>query len=148
MTATDGLAATLRHHAIIRDVVVRLGDIFKGAGKYADRVVLQSPAPGKKLVLNVQWLFRVAQNYGVNWRPLTKLDQAVLERSTVSIATEQIRNTIGGEIRRQLGKDGRFEIELDNQLLHMQLPGEDMPTVRIPPAQPKKPPLCCHYRRR
>ena len=53
LTATDGLAATLRHHAIIRDDVVRLGDIFKGAGKYADRVVLESPAPGKKLVLNV-----------------------------------------------------------------------------------------------
>ena len=131
LTATDGLAATLRHHVVIRDDVVRLGDIFKGAEKYADRVVLQSPAPGKKLILNVQWLFRVARNYRVDWKPLTKLDQVVLERSTVSIATEQIRNTIAGEIRRQLGQDGRFEIELDNQLLNMQLPGEEMPTVRI-----------------
>ena len=131
LTAADGLAATLRHHAVIRDDVVRLGDIFSDAGKYADRVVLQSPAPGKKLVLNVQWLFRVARNFRVDWKPLTKLDQVVLERSTVSISTEQIRDSIDGEIRRQLGQNGKFEIELDNQLLQMQLPGEEMPSIRI-----------------
>ncbi|PPR65092.1 MAG: hypothetical protein CFH10_00005 [Alphaproteobacteria bacterium MarineAlpha4_Bin2] len=129
--SADVLAATLRHHSVIRDDVVRLGDIFTDAGKYKDRVVLQSPAPGRKLVLNVQWLYRAARTYHVDWKPLSKLDQVVLERSTVLISTDEIIAVIEDGIRRRFGKDEKFEIELDNQVLQIRLPGEAIPSVQI-----------------
>ena len=33
LSVSDSLAATLRHHVVIRDDVVRLGDIFQNAGQ-------------------------------------------------------------------------------------------------------------------
>ncbi len=131
LSVSDSLAATLRHHTVIRDDVVRLGDIFVDAGQHADRVILQAPEPGKRITLNVQWLYHAARSYGVKWKPLSTLDQAVLERSAILISTEQIRDAIDAEIRRELGKSDRFEIDLDNRLLQMHLPGESMPTVKI-----------------
>ncbi|MEE2688362.1 MAG: flagellar basal body P-ring formation chaperone FlgA [Pseudomonadota bacterium] len=130
-TAADASSASLRHHVVIRDHVVRLSDIFSDAGKHSDRIVLQPPAPGKKLVLNAQWLYRAARAYGVDWKPFSKLDQVVLERSIIRISTEQIREAIGKAVRHQIGKNKNFEIELDNQVLQMHLPGEAMPSVQI-----------------
>jgi flagella basal body P-ring formation protein FlgA len=131
LSVSDSLAATLRHHVVIRDEVVRLGDIFQDAGQHADRVILQAPEPGKRITLNVQWLYHASRSYGVKWKPLSTLDQSVLERSSILISTEQIRETIHAEIRNELGKSNKFEIDLDNRLLQMHLPGEAMPSVKI-----------------
>ena len=131
LSVSDSLAATLRHHTIIRDDVVRLGDIFQDAGKHANRVVLQAPEPGKRITLNVQWLYNASRSYDVKWKPLSTLDQAVLERSTILISTEQIREVIDAEIRNKLAKSYKFEIDLDNRLLQMHLPGEAIPSVKI-----------------
>lgn len=131
VTAADSLAATLRHHVVIRENTVRLGDIFDDAGRHADRVVLQAPAPGKRITLNVQWLYHAARSYGVKWKPLSTLDQIVLERSSTLISTEQIREALIGAVRRELGKSDRFEIELDNRLVQMNIAGEEIPTIDI-----------------
>jgi flagella basal body P-ring formation protein FlgA len=131
LSVSDSLAATLRHHVVIRDDVVRLGDIFQNAGQHASRIVLQAPEPGKRITLNVQWLYHASRSYGVKWKPLSTLDQAVLERSAILISTEQIRESIHAGIRNKLGKSDKFEIDLDNRLLQMHLPGEAMPSVKI-----------------
>jgi flagella basal body P-ring formation protein FlgA len=131
LSVSDSLAATLRHHVVIRDDVVRLGDIFQNAGQHASRIVLQAPEPGKRITLNVQWLYHASRSYGVKWKPLSTLDQAVLERSAILISTEQIRESIHAGIRNELGKSDKFEIDLDNRLLQMHLPGEAMPSVKI-----------------
>lgn len=131
MTTTEGLAASLRNNVVIRGDVVRLGDIFHDAGKHADRMILQSPEPGRKIVLNMKWLYRAARSYGVAWKPMSTLDQVVVERATHTISTEQIRETLDAGIRNELGITGRYEVDLDNRLIQMHLPGEALPTLEI-----------------
>lgn len=130
-TLTDVDAATLQNNVIVRGETVTLGDIFLDAGKHADRVVLQAPEPGRKVVLNATWLYRAARAYGVEWRPLSTLDQVVVERASHLISADQIRDSLAAGVRSDLGGDGSFEIELDNRLLQMHLPGEVLPTIRI-----------------
>lgn len=127
----DSLAATLQGNVVVRGDTIALGDIFLDAGKHADRVILQAPEPGRKLVLNANWLYRAARAYGVQWRPLSALDQVVVERSSHLISAEQIRDVLAAGVRGDLGGEGKFEIDLDNRLLQMYLPGEILPEIKI-----------------
>lgn len=127
----DSLAATLQSNVVVRGDTIALGDIFQDAGKHADRVILQAPEPGRKLVLNANWLYRAARAYGVQWRPLSVLDQAIVERASHLISAEQIRDILAAGVHSDLGGDGKFEIDLDNRLLQMHLPGEILPEVKI-----------------
>jgi flagella basal body P-ring formation protein FlgA len=131
VAGTESLAASLRHHVVIRGDNVTLGDIFDDAGRHAERVILQAPEPGRKIILNVKWLYHAARSYGVDWKPMSTLDQVVLERSTNVISTDHIRETLDIGIRQELSISDRFEIELDNRLLQMHLPGENLPSINV-----------------
>jgi flagella basal body P-ring formation protein FlgA len=131
VAGTESLAASLRHHVVIRGDNVTLGDIFDDAGRHAERVILQAPEPGRKIILNVKWLYHAARSYGVDWKPMSTLDQVVLERSTNVISTDHIRETLDIGIRQELSVSDRFEIELDNRLLQMHLPGENLPSINV-----------------
>lgn len=125
------LAATLQHNVVVKSDSVRLGDLFSDAGKHADRVVLQAPEPGRKIVVNVNWLYRVARAYGVEWRPLSTLDQVVVERASHLVSADRIREVLSLSIRDDLGSEKKFEIELDNRLLQIHLPGEAAPSIDV-----------------
>ncbi len=131
VAGTESLAASLRYHVVIRGDNVTLGDIFDDAGRHAERVILQAPEPGRKIILNVKWLYHAARSYGVDWKPMSTLDQVVLERSTNVISTDHIRETLDIGIRQELSVSDRFEIELDNRLLQMHLPGENLPSINV-----------------
>jgi len=128
---TESLAATLKQQVVVKDNVVRLGDLFHDAGRHGERVVLQSPDPGRRMVLNAKWLYRTARSFRLKWKPLSAMDHVVVERATHHISTEQIQETLGAGIRAEMEISDRFEIDLDNRLLQMYLPGEALPTVEI-----------------
>lgn len=130
-TVAESHAATLQSNIVVRGDTVALGDIFQDAGKHADRVILQAPEPGRKLILNATWLYRAARAYGIEWRPLSILDQAIVERASHLISAEQIRDVLAVGVRGELTADGKFEIDLDNRLLQMYLPGEILPDVKL-----------------
>src|SRR5271154_2790337 len=78
--ATAAQAATLRPLTTLAAPVVRLCDLFDDAGPHADRVLGPGPAPGGRIVIEAAQLAAIARQFGVDWRPGSPVDRAVLER--------------------------------------------------------------------
>ncbi len=111
----------LRPSVVVEGRIVTLGDLFTGAGEHAGTAVAYSPAPGKRAVYDVRWLYRVAQAYGLNWRPLTMQDQAVVERASTIVPREEVEAQILNALLPQ-GIDAGATVELSNRLLQIYLP--------------------------
>ena len=78
--ATPASAATLRPLTTLTAPVVRLADLFDDAGTEAQRVLGTAPAPGARIVVGAAQLAAIARQFGVDWRPASSSDRAVLER--------------------------------------------------------------------
>jgi flagella basal body P-ring formation protein FlgA len=77
-TAAD--AATLRNQVVVDGDVIRLGDLFENPGPRAQVAVANAPAPGRRMVFEVQWLAEVARYYQIGWRPQSRFERVVVER--------------------------------------------------------------------
>ena len=77
---SDAWAATLRNQVVVDGDVVRLGDLFENPGPRAQVAVANAPAPGRRMVFEVQWLAEVARYYQVGWRPQSRFERVVVER--------------------------------------------------------------------
>lgn len=111
----------LRPSVVVEDRTITLGDLFTGVGEQADTVVAYAPAPGKRAVFDVRWLYRVAQAYGLGWRPLTMQDQAIVERASTVVGREEIESHLI-EALMQFGIESNAKIELSNRLIQIYLP--------------------------
>ncbi|MBU6499814.1 MAG: hypothetical protein KGQ40_14915, partial [Rhodospirillales bacterium] len=80
LAARPAAAASLRAMVVLHAPVVRLSDLFDGAGPAADRVLGPGPAPGARIVVEAPQLAAIAQQFGVDWQPASPADRAVLER--------------------------------------------------------------------
>jgi flagellar basal body P-ring formation protein FlgA len=78
--AAAAAAATLRPLTTLTAPVVRLSDLFDDAGAEAQRVLGTAPAPGARIVVEAAQLAAIARQFGVDWRPSSSSDRAVLER--------------------------------------------------------------------
>lgn len=72
------LAATLKPFGHLAEPVVRLSDLFDGVE--ADRVIGPAPQPGGRITVEAPQLAAIARQFGVDWRPASPADRAVLER--------------------------------------------------------------------
>ena len=72
-------AATLRTMTTLHAPVVRLSDLFDDAGANADRVLGPGPGAGGRIVVEAAQLGAIARQFGVDWRPVSSADRAVLE---------------------------------------------------------------------
>jgi flagella basal body P-ring formation protein FlgA len=123
--------AYLRSSVIVEADSIRLGDVFDGAGKNADKIIAYAPPAGRKLVLEAVWLRRVARAYRVEWRPSSRLDRSVVERRSQIISTGRIVDTVLASIRARNPEAGELEIELDNQSRRIFLPHDMPPTLTV-----------------
>src|SRR5581483_6479663 len=73
-------AATLRSVTTLHAPVVRLSDLFDDAGAKADRVLGPGPGAGGRIVVEAAQLGAIARQFGVDWRPASSGDRAVLDR--------------------------------------------------------------------
>jgi flagellar basal body P-ring formation protein FlgA len=73
-------SATLRTVSTLHAPVVRLSDLFDGAGANADRVLGPGPGAGGRIVVEAAQLGAIARQFGVDWRPVSSGDRAVLDR--------------------------------------------------------------------
>lgn len=71
---------TLRPFGMLSGPVVRLSDLFDGAGAAGRRILGPGPAPGEEITVPAAQLAAIAQEFGVAWRPNSPAEQAVLER--------------------------------------------------------------------
>ena len=81
-------AATLRPVASIEGPTVRLSDLWDGVT--LDRPLGPAPAPGGRLVVEGPQLLAIARQFGVDWRPASSTDRAVLDRAGRNLGRDDI----------------------------------------------------------
>ena len=121
--------ANLRTNVVVDGDTVLLRDLFDGVHTHGDKVVAYAPAPGRKLVLEATWLYRVARAYRVRWRPTSRFDRAVVERRSHVVETEQIVETVLDALRRDAKLKYDAELELDNRSMRIFLPTDVAPSL-------------------
>ncbi|MCW3475117.1 flagellar basal body P-ring formation chaperone FlgA [Limobrevibacterium gyesilva] len=78
--ASSATAATLRPLTTLDAPVVRLSDLFDDAGPGGERVLGPGPGPGARIVVEAPQLAAIARQFGLDWRPASPTDRAVLDR--------------------------------------------------------------------
>ena len=121
---------TLRQSVTVSGTLVRLGDLFVPAGDKAEAAVAYAPAPGKRAIFDARWLYRVARAYGLNWRPLSVHEKAVVERKSIVIGRREIANRILAALVDE-GVDADMQVELSNRMLRIHVPGDSTATVAV-----------------
>ena len=81
-------AATLRPVVSIDGPTVRLSDLWDGVS--LDRPLGPAPAPGGRLVVEGPQLLAIARQFGVDWRPSSSADRAILDRAGRSLGRDDI----------------------------------------------------------
>jgi flagella basal body P-ring formation protein FlgA len=119
-------AASLRTQVVVHGDIVRLGDIFQGAGKYADAELFRAPAPGRSIVLNGKWLHQVARSYDLAWHPGPGLDESLVQRSSNRVGPDLIAKAVSKALETRVAATMRYEVTLDNPNQEIHLP------VRMP----------------
>lgn len=85
----------------VNDPLVRLGDVFTGAeAKAATTAVAYAPQPGKRLVLDSQWLARTARRHNLLWQPAGPSEHVVVQRQSFVVSREDVE----GRVRAQLAE--------------------------------------------
>lgn len=108
--AAQELAAP-RPVAVVDDAVLRLGDVFDGAGARAAAPIGVAPAPGRRLVIEAAQLLALARAQGLAWHPLSAHERVVVERPGRPVPRAEIEETLRTELLR-LGLDPEAALEL------------------------------------
>jgi len=104
-------AATLRTTTSLTAPVVRLSDLFDGAGTNADRVLGPGPAPGGRIVVESAQLGAIAAQFGVDWRPMSSGDRAVLDRPGRTLRNDEALEPLRAALS-DAGAAPGFELKL------------------------------------
>ena len=128
--AAEAAPVTLRQSVTVSGKLVRLGDLFVPAGDKAEAAVAYAPAPGKRAVFDARWLYRVARAYGLNWRPLSVHERAVVARESIVIGRREIADRILAALVDK-GVDADMQVELSNRMLRIHVPGDSTATVAV-----------------
>lgn len=124
-------APELNFDIVITGDSIRLGDIFQNAGKSADKIVARAPKPGKKQRLSSAWLARVAKFYDLDWKPLSRLDEAIVTREAYQMDAGVVTDAIRNAIFQETGEDDLIEIQLSGRLPDILLPIEADMTIAL-----------------
>lgn len=124
-------AAMLRPRAEIVAPQVTLGDLFDGLDpSQASMAIAQSPAPGREVVLDAQWIDRIARAYGIHWENSAVRRQIVLARASHRLGAEAVVAELANVLAART-PGGQLEIQLDNRSLEMHLPVDVVPSLQI-----------------
>lgn len=97
----------------VQDDFIRLGDLFEPAGDYADRKVARAPTPGETAELDAVWLWRLAKGYGLDWKPTSTLDTAMVLRPSRVIDRETIDALVREAYFAETGQDEMIALDFD-----------------------------------
>lgn len=104
--------ARLRASVVVDGPIVTLGDVLADAGAAADAVLARAPAPGRRMVVSVSLVFRVARANGLDWKPGRGLDRVVVSRAGRRIAKSEIEKSLIAALKDIApGKNLRIDIQ-------------------------------------
>ena len=129
MLTTPAAAASLRPLTTLSAPVVRLSDLFDDAGTEAQRVLGNAPAPGGRIVVEAAQLAAIARQFGVDWRPASPTDRAVLERPGKLLPRDTVVATLRDALA-GLGAPADGNIELPGFSLPL-VPPETDPQLAV-----------------
>lgn len=128
--ATAELA--LRRQVTVESATIRLGDMFDGLapGQLADTVIGYAPQPGRRAVFDAEWLNRLAYKLGLTWRPTSRLDRTIVQRTSTVVTGEHIVEALTEELALR-GADDTYEISLSNRNLMLHIDSRHPATVEV-----------------
>ncbi|MDX1738726.1 MAG: flagellar basal body P-ring formation chaperone FlgA [Alphaproteobacteria bacterium] len=118
-------------NAMVQSNKIRLGDIFRNAGADADKIVAHAPELGQRLRFNSDWLWRVADFYKLDWKPVSKFDEVFVERASYSLDSAVLLDTLQDAIMAETGNDELIEIQVSGNLPEILLPLEADSSIGI-----------------
>lgn len=107
--ALPASAATLRPFSQVEGATVRLSDLWDGVE--TDRALGPAPAPGARIVVEAPQLQAIARQFGVDWRPASSADRALVERPGKPLAREDALDALRTALR-GAGVSREAEVEL------------------------------------
>lgn len=129
-----GATTVFNEQVVVRDDVIRLGDLFEGLEggpeDTARQPVAQAPAPGERVVYDISRLAAIARANGIDWRPRTWSDRLVIERASQRIGQDAIEAALRTELKRR-GMTRKGDIELASRGLEMQIASGISPTIMV-----------------
>lgn len=120
----------LKTKVILDDAVVRLGDLFEGAGELGDTVVARAPEPGREVQVDARWLSALAQAYGLAWQPGPRFETTVVTRASQVIDSRRIEREMRDALARR-DVEGDISLVLDNPAIRFNLPTNVAPTLAV-----------------
>lgn len=120
----------LNEHVIITENVIRLGDLFTNAGSNAEAAVAYAPELGKQAIFDARWLYRVANAYKLQWRPLGNMVRATVERDSIIIPKDDIKAEVLFALAEQ-GVEGDMDIDFQTRFQQIYLPAGSDPSVKV-----------------
>lgn len=115
----------------VKDEYVHLGDLFENAGKYSDRVIARAPRPGETVTLSARWLWKLAQSYGLDWKPASTLDVTSVTRESTLISMDTQKQAIERAVRKAVPFDGELAVTIDVPLNDVHIAPEIAPKVEV-----------------
>lgn len=127
--AAPAPAQSLRTDVVtVEGDVVRLSDLFDGVA--SDRAVLRSPAPGRRVAVEVTQLVDIARANGIAWRPQTRFDRVVLERAGRTLDQNDILPPLRDALKAEGARDSD-EIDLGSRAITIALPLDAPATIDV-----------------
>jgi flagellar basal body P-ring formation protein FlgA len=87
-------AASLRPVTTLQGPRVYLRDLFDDAGVNAGRLLGPGPGPGGRIVVEARQLKAIANQYDVDWQPVSSADRAMLEWPGRPLAREDVLTAV------------------------------------------------------
>lgn len=101
--------ATLRPFVSLTEPIVRLSDLFDHAGP--DVPLGPAPAPGGRIAVEAAQLAAIARQFGVDWRPASPADRAVLDRPGRALVRDDVAEALQTAIAKAGGsRDADLEL--------------------------------------
>lgn len=122
--------ALLRPLAVVSGDDVHLGDLFDGVGDKANEVVARAPAPGRRAIVDADWLHRVAMLNGIDWQSDDPFLELVIERPGVVIGHDRIEQAITAALVAQ-GAAPDAQIDIANRDLQLTVAANAPLTVAV-----------------
>ena len=117
-------APTIKPDVTVADSVIRLGDIFDGAGARAQVAITAAPPPGSHMVLSSAWLASLAESQHIDWQPASRLDQVVVQRASREIGTDEISQRLLDALADRTPV-ASAELKLDGAAVHLTVAAND-----------------------
>ena len=129
-TAAQAGSVAVKRDVTVTDGMIRLGDVFAGAGERGNAPITRAPAAGETVTLEADWLARVAASYSLGWSPRTDELSVDVTRAAERVGAHRIKAALTRELKR---RDVRppFEVTLNNRDVEMIVPRGAATRLRV-----------------